>query len=154
MFRNKNKAWPPLFALFLFLALYGGIYNSDVLAQVITIVSRPSPVVLKASCKPDQAEAFIGEKVIWRSTVSGGKAPYKYEWSGTENLSGAVSVLSKTYNEVGVKTAKVTITDSSGKNGVCVGFCKNGNDGVLGYYSPGAPDASTTVDCDSSIVIK
>ena len=51
--------------------------------------------------------------ITWTANVSGGTGIYSYSWSGTDNLSGTTSSVTKNYLTEGNKNATVTVTSGS-----------------------------------------
>ncbi len=70
---------------------------------------------LTASCSADNSKVETDEEVVWSVSVSGGDAPYTYNWDGTDNLSGSATTIKKTYTTEGTKTATVDVTSSDGQ---------------------------------------
>ena len=54
-----------------------------------------------------------GGRAIFEAIASGGKPPYLYSWSGTDNLSGSDSMVTKSYSTEGIKEAIIAIKDNS-----------------------------------------
>lgn len=72
------------------------------------------PTELTAACSADKTSIKEGESVTWSANVSGGTAPYSYNWAGTDSLSGTGATASKTYSAQGTKTATLDVMDSAG----------------------------------------
>ncbi|MES2014234.1 MAG: hypothetical protein V4437_00265 [Patescibacteria group bacterium] len=68
---------------------------------------------LAISCAPSSATAGPGTPITWTVTPTGGSGSFTYSWFGTDTLSGASASVAKTYLTGGVKTASVTVTDTS-----------------------------------------
>lgn len=81
----------------------------------INIVEAPViPPITVASCQANSSAALVGEAVTWSVTgVSGGTGAYTYSWSGTDELSGSTSSVTKTYTQPGTKTAVVTVSSGT-----------------------------------------
>jgi peptidoglycan hydrolase-like protein with peptidoglycan-binding domain len=88
---------------------YGSV--SDSITVKLSSTSNTDP--LSISCFANPTDALIGDYVIWNAEVSGGTGDYEYVWSGTDNLSGTDSEISKNYQTEGVKNAQVTVTSGS-----------------------------------------
>ncbi|PIR69530.1 MAG: hypothetical protein COU47_02100 [Candidatus Niyogibacteria bacterium CG10_big_fil_rev_8_21_14_0_10_46_36] len=69
---------------------------------------------LAVVCSPSVANAFIGDSVLWSSSVAGGFAPYTYTWHGEKVEGASGSSVTVTYDTVGTKTASLTVRDSNG----------------------------------------
>lgn len=78
-------------------------------AHAIVHVSPPPEI----SCSPSSATAAPGTPITWAVTPTQGSGSYTYSWSGTDNLSGSASSISKIYSTGGLKTASVTVNDTS-----------------------------------------
>lgn len=70
---------------------------------------------LQVSCYPNTTSVRAGDTVTWYASVSGGNGYYSYGWSGTDNLYGSNSTVSRAYYGSGVKYAYVTVA-SDGQN--------------------------------------
>jgi len=68
------------------------------------------PPAVQASCVASPSSIVVGESSTWTVTLSNGEGTHTYSWSGTDNLSGTGSSVTKTYTTPGTKTASVTIT--------------------------------------------
>lgn len=58
-------------------------------------------------------QAEENQIVNWRVQASGGVGDYKYEWSGTDGLSGDTDSIMKSYSVIGNKVASVNITSGN-----------------------------------------
>jgi hypothetical protein len=65
---------------------------------------------LVVSCLASPDPAAVGDQVIWTAFASGGNGQYSYSWNGTNNLSGNIPSLAKSYSLAGFKMAEVTVT--------------------------------------------
>jgi hypothetical protein len=72
---------------------------------------------LDIGCYADPTNARVNQPVTWSVEVTGGMAPYTYNWSGTDNLTGSLSSITKYYNSTGSKSAIVSVTSADGKTG-------------------------------------
>ena len=72
---------------------------------------------LDIGCYVDPTNAKVNQPVTWSAEVTGGMAPYNYSWSGSDDLSGSQSSVTKFYNTSGSKSAIVTVTSADGKTG-------------------------------------
>jgi len=70
---------------------------------------------LTALCSADDKTITVDNDITWSASVSGGKTPYTYNWTGTDSLSGSNSTVNKTYTKEGDKTAKVNVASSDGQ---------------------------------------
>lgn len=66
------------------------------------------------SCSVSSATVGINDSVSWSAAVSDGVAPYVYEWTGTDGLSGNGNSIVTTYGTAGTKSASVRVTDALG----------------------------------------
>jgi hypothetical protein len=79
----------------------------------ITVSTPPS---LSVSCSASPTPGYVGQQVIWTASVSGGTAPYTYEWAfdgGAFSAPQSSNTFSKTYQTTGQKTADVIATDDN-----------------------------------------
>jgi uncharacterized repeat protein (TIGR01451 family) len=84
-------------------------------------VESPTPVIVRQSepdsitCEADPKVVEIGKPVLWRVKVNPPAPPeggnYSFSWSGDDNLSGNGVSVSKIYNKLGTKTARVDVVD-------------------------------------------
>lgn len=94
---------------------------------------------LYVSCSSEESEIEKEGTLKWFADVSGGKAPYRYAWTGTDALSGNRDSVAKKYTRSGFKEAVVTVRDASGE--AVEAFC-----GEITVYEPEeAPSADFTV---------
>ncbi len=70
---------------------------------------------LDVGCIADPATARINQPVTWKTEVVGGFAPYAYSWTGSDDLSGSDSSVTKYYSTAGSKNAIVTVKSSDGR---------------------------------------
>jgi len=68
---------------------------------------------LSVSCSASPSTIDVGEDVTWRATVSGGNGSYRYDWSGTDGLTGNSRTLVWNYDNVGTKRAYVSVTSGN-----------------------------------------
>src|SRR3990167_3977500 len=73
----------------------------------------PPPPALDGSCFTSPASVQIGSSVSWSATATGGAGTYTYSWSGDENLSGASTIVTRTYSSAGMKLGTVEITSGA-----------------------------------------
>ena len=71
---------------------------------------------LDIGCYADPTKASINQPVTWTAEVVGGVAPYTYSWSGTNDLNGSQSSVTKWYSTSGEKYAIVSVTSADGKS--------------------------------------
>lgn len=101
-----------------------GNYTAKVIIErgAVAPIQDQEPVTvssaLSVSCSANKATAAIGEEVIWSTVVSGGTAPYTYDWSGSSPPLDARSgpIESIFYNTSGVKTGQVRVESSDGQD--------------------------------------
>ncbi len=89
---------------------------------------------ISVSCSASPLPAYIGRSVTWTGAVSGGTAPYTYSWSGTNiptNPAPSTNPFNIVYTSGGRKTAKLTVTDSIGRQAACTGENGVGDGGVI-----------------------
>ena len=72
---------------------------------------------LDIGCFVDPTNAKINQPVTWSVEVTGGIAPYRYSWSGSDGLLSSNSSVTKFYETTGTKNAIVTVTSADGKTG-------------------------------------
>jgi hypothetical protein len=72
---------------------------------------------LDIGCYVDPTNARVNQPITWSVEVTGGIAPYTYNWSGTDNLTGSLSSVTKYYSTTGSKSAIVSVTSADGKTG-------------------------------------
>lgn len=70
---------------------------------------------LDIGCYADPQTAKVDQPVTWTAEVTGGMAPYTYSWSGSNDLSGSQSSVTKWYSTSGDKYAIVTVTSADSK---------------------------------------
>ena len=85
--------------------------NNNCSPQWVAVTASNSSIT--GSCSVSPASGFVGDTFTWSATASGGNGAYAYSWSGTDNLSGDGSPVTKTYASIGTKTASVVITSGS-----------------------------------------
>jgi hypothetical protein len=102
-----------------------------------------SPV--SVSCVANTNSAAIGTIVTWTAAVSGGNGYYTYSWSGTDGLYGSSQSVSRSYSNLGLKTAYVTVTSNGYTNSAT---CSNSvNIGQVGYIINPINTNSLDVGC-------
>lgn len=90
-------------------SLFGnGITATAVCDASVSVSSQP----LINSCGASPNPSDINQQVRWTSSVSGGKTPYAYQWSG--DVSGTVATPTASYSTAGQKNATLTVTDANG----------------------------------------
>ncbi len=77
-----------------------------------TINSIPNQA-LTVSCSSSRLTSTTNQGVTWTTFVTGGAGNYRYVWSGTDGLTGEGTVVSKSYETSGVKSASVTVTSNN-----------------------------------------
>ncbi len=90
------------------------VYQQPIIQQ--PIIQQPS-YNLNIGCYVDPMNARVNQPVTWSVEVTGGMAPYSYTWSGSENLTGSQSSVTKFYDYPGAKNAIVTVTSADGRTG-------------------------------------
>jgi formylglycine-generating enzyme required for sulfatase activity len=78
-------------------------------------LKKKEPVKLSVVLQAARKELGLKESVDVSSTVTGGKAPFKYAWTGVTKTNGSSAVFTAT--EPGVNTISITVTDSSDATG-------------------------------------
>jgi hypothetical protein len=68
---------------------------------------------LRVSCYPSDTSLSTDDRMTWYAIARGGNGNYDYDWSGTDNLNGSNSSVSKTYSYGGTKDASVTVYSGS-----------------------------------------
>ena len=69
---------------------------------------------LQINCYSDPVTSTLNQPVTWTAQVSGGIAPYRYAWTGSDGISGSQSSVIQYYNFSGDKNATVSVTSSDG----------------------------------------
>jgi len=153
MFEKKiSKKSFILSAILFCLIIFSFIISSKTRAQSL----------LSVCCSVTPLSVEIGNPVSWKGTVYNGTPNFKYEWSGTDSLSGTVNnssnreeSLSKSYDTVGVKSGVITITDSNGNgdtvisNNTCaVTVCQPKNFSGNVSSATVAPGGNYRITCD------
>ena len=87
--------------------------------------SQPTMSPLTATCYASPLSTYVGNTVIWSSSVSGGNGSYNITWNGDEGLSGYGSSISKVYSYAGMKNASMTVV--SGGQSVSVNCSESVN---------------------------
>jgi trimeric autotransporter adhesin len=84
------------------------IVTSDVgdIAIAECVMTVLAPLTFN-SCEADEVNGMVGQNIAWTANISGGLAPYSFEWSGTDNLSGSDLQINTTYTSTGEKTAQI-----------------------------------------------
>lgn len=77
------------------------------------VYSYPSYPAITASCFADRTTSYTRSNVEWYVTASGGNGSYSYVWSGTEDLVGRGTSVTKKYYNPGIKTASVIVGSGS-----------------------------------------
>jgi hypothetical protein len=102
-----------------------GVYTAKVIIERGTaspIQAQKSVTVniapLSVSCAVDKTIALVNEAVIWSTTVTGGEAPYVYDWSGSSpslnTRTGPIE--SVTYSTIGSKIGQVRVISNDGQD--------------------------------------
>ncbi len=86
--------------------------NSDNLT-VSNQVEKNTPLL--ASCSVNTTGVLVNQPVIWKAEVSDNSL-HSYSWLGTDGLNGSNQSITWIYNNIGVKNASVTITNSTGQS--------------------------------------
>ncbi len=73
-----------------------------------TINSLPNQE-LSVTCSVNDTTIATNQSVTWSASATGGAGNYRYEWSGSEGLSGTNASISKSYTSEGGKTASVRV---------------------------------------------
>jgi len=121
----------------------------------------PSP--LTASCSVNPTNAALNQQVTWSASASGGTAPLRYSWSGTNNLScagqpsAACQSFQRSYTSSGAKSASVTVLSADGQtvgpiactNQVVVAPQPTGDIQVKRVDASRDPISGTTAEVDS-----
>lgn len=66
-----------------------------------------------ATCTATPYAVAIGSTTNWTVMAAGGNGTFTYSWSGDENLSSTLPSVSKKYNSLGTKNAKVVVTSGT-----------------------------------------
>lgn len=108
---------------------YYSNYSNVNYATYPTYVSQTVPYVnstnvintnasgLDIGCYADPASVSVNQPVTWNAEVTGGMAPYKVNWSGSDGLTGESNTAIKYYQSAGSKSALVTVTSADGRTG-------------------------------------
>ena len=68
---------------------------------------------LSVSCSVNNSNPNINDYVYWNSSIAGGSGNYYYYWSGTDNLSGNSSSISRRYDYAGTKYATINVVSGN-----------------------------------------
>lgn len=105
-FMNKLKFKKSISIIFCLFSI------SLLLASSESLAAGPA---LSGSCFTNPSSIIVGQSVTWLVDVGGGDGLYSYSylWSGSDNLNGQNSSMTKVYNTPGIKTATVRIRSGS-----------------------------------------
>ena len=99
-------------------------YAQPTIIQPISYVQQPqlayapsNDAGLDIGCYADPTTAAVDQPVTWTAEVTGGIGPYTYSWSGSDDLSGNGSSVTKYYSTGGDKSAIVSVTSANGQTG-------------------------------------
>jgi SprB repeat len=86
---------------------YQPVYTAPTYVYPVTY-----PVIspLEVSCYPEPSSTYVGNSVLWASSVSGGTGSYSYSWSGSNGFLGNSSTVSTVYYSPGTYNAYLTVT--------------------------------------------
>jgi hypothetical protein len=68
---------------------------------------------LSVSCSPNVVNTGTNRTVVWTAYVSGGNGGYRYDWDGTDGLSGSSRTATESYSRTGTKSAEVTVRSNN-----------------------------------------
>ncbi|MDE1974949.1 MAG: PKD domain-containing protein [Patescibacteria group bacterium] len=86
-------------------------------SYVVSSGSNNNNSGLQIGCYSDPSNSTVNQPVTWNVEVTGGQAPYKYSWTGTDGLTGTNKSAIKYYSTSGNKSAIVTVTSADGLSG-------------------------------------
>jgi hypothetical protein len=107
--------------------------------QFNLVISAAPASALEVTCTPSDEEIVIGEIVTWTGEVTGGTEPYTYSWNGPgipTSPAPSTNPFSIRYSTVGVKTATLTVTDSTSAQGFCTFDTGSGSADVRVNFNP------------------
>ena len=81
-------------------------------APISPITQTAAQPALTAGCAASPTTAAKGESVTFVGSFVGGTGIANYSWTG--DISGVGKIITKVFSETGIKTAKLTVTDSGG----------------------------------------
>lgn len=87
--------------------------NGSAKKPVVSSASKPAAAALDVMCMPSSPMVKKGDTVVWTANATGGNGTYKYEWTGSDDLTGTGSTVFKSYYMEGSKAAAVTVTSGS-----------------------------------------
>ncbi len=97
----------------------GSVSDTDTVTVTTPIVPLPIVQTFNAACAVSPEVARVGQIVAFAAGYSGGTAPYTYNWN--QDISGTGLTRAVTFRTIGIKTARVIITDGIGRTaqGTC-----------------------------------
>lgn len=85
---------------------------ASVLVATLLISAGPAHANHTVFCRAD-LPVHPGESMTWRANMSGGSGSFTFSWTGSEGLAGSSEVVTKTYDTVGFRLARVTVNDTT-----------------------------------------
>jgi len=82
-----------------------------VILFTVIFIPQVSAADLTVECSATPEQAYTGASITWTANVSGGTAPYTYNWSG--DVEGTNQSETVVYSESGGKMSTVTVVDAS-----------------------------------------
>jgi hypothetical protein len=71
---------------------------------------------LDIACYSNPRTVTVNQPANWITEVTGGVGPYTYTWSGSDDLSGNTSSVSKYYSTAGNKSAIISVRSTDGRS--------------------------------------
>lgn len=99
---------------------YPVYYQQPVVIQTPTYVQpvyAQNNSSLDIGCYADPSSIATNQPITWSVEVTGGLAPYRYSWTGSDGLTGSQSSVTKYYSSSGDKSAIISVTSADGKSG-------------------------------------
>lgn len=83
------------------------------------VVPPSSPTAPALICSVSPSAPTNNDTITWSVNVSGGQAPFRYQWSGTDGLSGTSQSVQKKYVVIGTKQGSVGVSAANGEIQSC-----------------------------------
>ena len=91
----------------------GGNVVTTSCSATVNPVTPPQVDALDASCTASPDTVNVNDTVAFSANATGGNGVYRYQWSGSDGISGTSQVLTKRFTTAGTKTASLTVTSGT-----------------------------------------
>jgi len=100
-------------------SIYQNTYSTSypVYYQQPVVIQTSNNNNLDIGCYADPSSIATNQPITWSVEVTGGMAPYRYSWTGSDGLTGSQSSVTKYYSTSGDKSAIVSVTSADGRTG-------------------------------------